>query len=77
MEAIIDNIEYKLDSNSYTATVYKCKDEAVQVTIPAQIAYDGNTYRVTEIEESAFSGCESLTSITLPDSVTEIKKKYF
>ena len=42
------------------------------VTIPATVAYDGITYRVTSIGNSAFYRCSSLASITLPESLSSI-----
>ena len=49
-------------SNEYTG----------KVVIPEFVTYNGKTYPVTSIGESAFSGCTGLTSITIPNSVTSI-----
>ena len=42
------------------------------VNIPESVTYDGETYPVTSIGESAFSSCKGLTSVTIPNSVTSI-----
>lgn len=43
-----------------------------EVTIPSTIEYAGETYTVTKIGNYAFNDCQSLTSITMPNTVTEI-----
>lgn len=42
------------------------------ITIPASVTYEGNTYSVTAIGEGAFSSCMGLTSIVIPNSVRYI-----
>ena len=47
------------------------------VIIPKTVTYNYNTYNVTEIGYSAFSGCKSLASIQIPNSVTTIEDNAF
>ncbi len=47
------------------------------VTIPASVTYDGKTYNVTSIGSYAFNGCDGLTSVTIPESVTGIRYMAF
>ena len=61
------DFEYKLLEDE-TAEITGYSGTATQLTIPSSI--DG--YTVTSIGELAFSFTESLTSVTIPDSVTEI-----
>ena len=42
------------------------------VAIPSMVTYKGMEYRVISIGNAAFSGCRSLTAITIPESVTSI-----
>lgn len=42
------------------------------VTIPNTVSYNGITYNVSSIGNEAFSGCNELTSVSIPNSVTEI-----
>ena len=50
------------------STLLCCPGAKTSVTIPNS---------VTNIENSAFSGCESLTTVTIPDSVTRIGEHAF
>lgn len=47
------------------------------VVIPATVTNGTKTYRVIAIGGSAFAYCSSLTSITIPNSVTIIKHHAF
>ena len=47
------------------------------VAIPESVTYNGITYSVTSIGESTFWDCSSLTSITIPNSVTSIGRYAF
>ena len=42
------------------------------VIIPESVTYNAVTYPVTSIGSSAFNDCRSLTSVTIPNSVTNL-----
>lgn len=42
------------------------------VIIPSTIEYEGNNYKVTEIDTYAFMGCRELTTVELPNSIITI-----
>lgn len=42
------------------------------VTIPAEVTYDGKTYKVVKIGDSCFRGCVELRSVTLPQTIDSI-----
>ena len=42
------------------------------LTVPSQVTYSNKNYTVTVIQQNAFKGCATITSITIPASVTYI-----
>ena len=79
-DAEVDGIFYNLDVDNKTAIVtfkgdkhYDYADEyAGGVVIPETVTFEGFTYFVTSLGEWCFYECSSLSSITIPDSVTSI-----
>ena len=79
-DAEVDGIFYNLDTANKTATVtfkgvysFLYDDEySGDVEIPETVIYNGITYSVTSLGDACFKGCRSLTSITIPNSVTSI-----
>ena len=51
--------------------------QMTDVVIPAEVAHNGNKYRVTKIGDCAFQGCTSVINVTIPEGVTEIGYQAF
>ena len=78
-DAEVDGIFYNLDAANKTATVtfkgnneYSFDEYSGAVVIPETVTYNGITYSVTTLGRYCFSGCSSLTSITIPNSVKSL-----
>ena len=54
------------------AMIYKYEGNASNVIIPSNILVDGISYEITEIADSSFASCTSLTSITIPNNILRI-----
>lgn len=78
-EAMVDKLKYSYNTNGTTASVVLDNNyrEFKEVTIPASIDIEGKTYRVTEIGSSAFTWCNNLTSLILPEGLEKIGNNAF
>ena len=82
----VDGIYYKItdSTNKYVSVTYQgasaseiAGEYTGEVVIPESVTYNDVTYSVTAVAQSAFSGCSSITSITIPASVTSIGNQVF
>ena len=90
-DAKIDGIYYNFSDDEAEVTFQErhmwTKDDVVLYTpssdysgalvIPASVDYDGKTYSVTAIGDSAFYMCYEITSVTLPKGLTRIGEYAF
>ena len=73
----IDDIYYYIYPESKTAYVTSGDIYIDDVEIPSKIKYKGKTYRVTGIAAAAFKEEYFITSVSIPESVTEIGDSAF
>ena len=82
-DAEIDGIYYNFSGDEAEVTYQKVgenhpsSDYTGAVVIPASVDYDGKTYSVTAIGDSAFYVCDEITSVTLPKGLTRIGEYAF
>ena len=69
-----DSIRYKLLNKNEVEVV--ANSYTGGIVIPETVTL-GNTFSVVSIGDNAFSGCRGLTTITIPNSVTNIGKSAF
>lgn len=81
---ISEELHYKITSDSTVEVIGYCTwnenhyhGHLITATVPPEVSYDGVTYRVTGLGSTAFACCESLTSITLPNTLTYIENMAF
>ena len=65
-------VMYESEDFVYYGEGKECYAYKGEVKIPSTVTWDGNTYMVTSIRESAFRYCVELTSMTFPSSVEKI-----
>ena len=71
---------YKITGDNTVSVTYRDTDYdsySGNVSIPSSVSYDGTTYSVTSIWNSAFSKCSNLTGVTIPNTVTSMSYYVF
>ena len=69
----VNGINYYINGNNATIDGPENPDElSGDIIFPASINYNGNEYPVTTIDGYAFLGCDNITSVTIPNSITYI-----
>ncbi len=75
---IVDGVIYCPNtSNGTIAAVFPANESIVNISIPQQIELKGNLYTIEHLQEHAFSGLKQLTTVSLPNSITDIGASVF
>ena len=77
---VVNGIYYIVTDQNEVSVI--CRDKQYNtykgdIVIPNEVTYNGISYTVTGIAASAFRGCYSLSSLTIPVSVTSIADNAF
>ncbi len=70
------NANFWVNTDGTTVTIVNSSSATGVITIPETFDFEGNTFTVTAIGESAFAG-SSITRINLPNTLTSIGEKAF
>lgn len=70
-EVIVDGIKYT-EYGTYCALTKYGQTRTTDIVIPKEVDFNGKRLPVVQIDISAFSDCRSITSVTIPDSITSI-----
>lgn len=73
----IDGICYEITSDIEKTVSVVHHNYKGAVNIPSSVIFNGTEYSVTGIASEAFSECDELVSVTIPQSVTEIEQGSF
>lgn len=75
MAMLINGINYRLNKDKLTAKVIGSSER--EIDIPEIVEFNGVSYRVTSVGEYAFFRCDSLTKVTMPDSIMSVEDYAF
>lgn len=73
----VDGLIYSISGTTASVTSQGGNKDLIEVIIPETIEVDGTTYEVITISSKAFTKCPSLTSITIPGTVTNLGEYAF
>lgn len=85
----VEGLDYKITSDTTVEVIHvnlstdfglrsaAISDDVKKVVVPNFVVNDAVTYRVTSIGSHAFSGCSSISSVTIPNTIISIKAYAF
>ncbi|MBO4811498.1 MAG: leucine-rich repeat domain-containing protein [Prevotella sp.] len=66
----VGGLKYRLDDERHEATLEMQNRWNGELEIPSTVEYGEQTYTVTNMKAHAFSGCQTLTRVTLPATIS-------
>jgi hypothetical protein len=72
-----DGISYKRSVDNSVSVVAGDEKYAGRIVIPSQVTYEGKTYNVTSVSNSAFKDCTELISLYLPEGLKSMGSMMF
>lgn len=75
---IIDEYRYRLQNDEAILTSNSTWKYTGDIVVPSKVkASDGKLYKVTEIDDRCFQNCKTVTSVTLPSTISKIGQYCF
>jgi len=77
-----DAVKCRLNANDHTAQIfgfgeYELELDDNKIDSPSTFTFEGESYTITSVADSAFAGCTQLVRAKLPNGVTKIGKYAF
>lgn len=74
---VIDGLNFTSINDNDVEVGIENYEFAGEIVIPSAVSHNGKEYKVTRIQDNAFSACRSVTAITIPNSITSIGNSAF
>lgn len=73
---MIDGLRYFIDTETKEASLLPLTDGHYKgdIVVPPSVSLGGESYPVVAFHDKCFYGCDSLTSISIPSTVTTLGK---
>jgi len=76
IETNSDNLNYELDLPSKEARLMYYRGNASEVSVPAEVTFEGKKYAVRKVARSCFQGNPNLVHVKLPEGLTDLGEFY-